>query len=216
MLWCCDADYFIKSLSTANQLNLTLSVALLDHEGEHVGENGRADPGNEDPVLAGHEEDLAKDDDGLEDGEDEREEEVLPVGAQQAEDAVGAHQRRADGTVPKTLLADVVADDADDRPAEEDDHQHQDDDEEDEEDEADDGEGVHGEAKWWWWIGYDGKKSKVEKYMRVWIDDEQDDSKNENKIESKWIRSEKKKNRDSSVCTERLKRQEEKRRGGRE
>lgn len=35
------------------------------------------------------------------------------------------------------------------------------------------------------------RKSKVEelKVVVVWIDGEQDDSKNENKIESKWIRS---------------------------
>ncbi len=68
-----EGGFFGKYKSTNSSLVITstLSVALLDHEGEHVGKNGRADPRNEDQrVVVGHKEGLAQDDDSLEDGKD--------------------------------------------------------------------------------------------------------------------------------------------------
>ena len=85
-------------------------MALSDEEGEHIGENGRPYPGYGEPGLCVQNQ-TQNDEHCLKNGEDQSEEEVLFVCADQSEDGVGRDQRCGDGVIDVTLPIVIVATD---------------------------------------------------------------------------------------------------------
>lgn len=119
-------------------------VTLFQHEGENEAQNSRTDPryGAEQREGDGEAED---DEDHLDDGEDQHEGEVLAMGAEEAEDGVGAgdggRHHHVD-LVLSTAVASFVRQ-GDQRLGEQDDRDDQHDDQEDEQDDLHDLRRVH-------------------------------------------------------------------------